>query len=137
MFRKSCYIFFTVLISLFSCQNESQLKNISGGFRDLPCDESLNNLDLESSPFSMDSIMKIEFYNNQDSISRFKLLKSMYYSLNMENCEVNKNEINFNLLVVYKNSKQQYHITVKKLKTGKFKVIDKILIDKNKMQHIN
>lgn len=128
MFRNSYYIFFTVLISLLSCQNEKQLKNKSVGFRDLPCDESLNNLDLASSPFSMDSIMKIEFSNNQDSISELKLLKSMYYSINMENCEVNKNEINFNLLVVYKNSKQQYHFTVKKMKTGKFKVIDKFQI---------
>lgn len=130
MFRIWICIFFTSLVSLFGCQNENQLKNKSGGFRDLPCDVALTSLDLKTSPFSLDSLMKIEFSLKQDTISEFRQIKSMYYSLDMTNCEVNKNEINFNLLVVYRQSKQYYHLTVKKLKNGTYKVMDKMLVEK-------
>jgi len=138
MNSKSKYIFFILLFSLFGCLNENQLKeNSKGGFKDLPCDEEMANLELISSPFSLDSLIKIEFANNIDSISQFKQLGKMYYSLNMESCKIDKTEININLLIEFEKSKKQYHLTVKRLKNEKYIVATKMLIEKNKMQLIN
>ena len=125
------------MFSLFACLNENQLREKSkGGFKNLPCDEEMANLELISAPFSLDSLLKIEFANNIDSISQFKQLGKMYYTLNMENCKIDKTEININLLIKFENSKKQYHLTVKRLKNEKFIVATIMLIEKNKTQLI-